>query len=748
MRRSGFLIPCLAILLTACNEGVMTHLPEDASEAGRVTFSLSADMRNDIVGVKSSAEDISVDDFWVEIFNSSKTRVFCEKYVDAKDTTLFINSGDYTLLATYGTETGVGFDKPFYKAEEPFTVGPQETKPLSATARLANVKVAVNFDEDLADRLSYEQYWAVVRNNGRKLRFNPNETRAGYIPAGALEFVLVVKINGEYRQWVSDAVEYAPNDFVTFNVDAPVQDGNIVIKVMLDDTVEVVEVDEVVVPIEDMLPIEEPVIYSEGFGSENTVTYVDGQAQKKNELWISASAEGVLSSAVLSIDCPDLGLPSEVDLVTADDATAAAFEEKGIWWKFNADKTSLSISLLDAYNDHISKLGYVGYDHEEGRPLPVAQIGLKIEAASGAVKTAEENYAVYAEPNAAVGELSWNDYDVWAWKIENPKLVLGEGKYDMTKIQYSMDGQTWIDFRDVTSADYDMGVIEGLAPGTTYHLRAMYDGWLEVAPAVSFTTETALQVGNADFEEFTEATYNFTTTLYGSTSNKTRTWYLPYADETDAWWAVNSKKTMPSNTTPSGLDYKVAPTVSYHLDSSTDKSAQLVSTFVCNMASSTNDGDGTGGTIGGILGGTTKVSYRAAGELWIGKADDSGNHDEEGHEFTSRPRALKFDYTYAPNNGESFYVKIQIWDSKKKTIAETVYTDATAQSSWITTGDIEIEYTDKTKDAAYIYIQFRSSSCGDESISYSLNQSVMMAGEEYKGHVGSILKIDNIQLVY
>ena len=157
MRRSGFLIPCFAILLTACNESVMTEGPVDASEAGRVTFSLSADLRNDVVDVKSPAEDISVDDFWVEIFNSKKIRVFCEKYADAKDTTLYVNSGDYTLLATYGTENSVGFDKPFYKAEELFTVGPQETKPLAATATLANVKVAVNFDEDLDNKLSYEQ---------------------------------------------------------------------------------------------------------------------------------------------------------------------------------------------------------------------------------------------------------------------------------------------------------------------------------------------------------------------------------------------------------------------------------------------------------------------------------------------------------------------------------------------------------------------------------------------------------------
>lgn len=752
MRRSGFLIPCFAILLTACNESVMTEGPVDASEAGRVTFSLSADLRNDVVDVKSPAEDISVDDFWVEIFNSKKIRVFCEKYADAKDTTLYVNSGDYMLLATYGTENSVGFDKPFYKAEELFTVGPQETKPLAATATLANVKVAVNFDEDLDNKLSYEQYWAVVRNNGKKLRFNPAETRAGYIPAGNLVFVLVVKINGEYKQYVHPAAEYAPNDFVTFNVSAPLMDGNLVIKVLIDNTVEIVEVDEIVVPIEDMLPIEEPAIYSEGFDNDNSITFVDTKAPVKDELWISATAEGVLSSAVLSIDCPDLGLPAEIDLVTADDAVASAYEAKGIWWKFNADRTSLSISLLDAYDDHISKLGYRGYDHDAGRPLPAAEIGLKIEAAGGAARTAEESYAVYVEPNAARGSFSWNDYDVWATRIVNPVLTLGEGKYDMTKIQYSMDGQTWIDFQDVTSSEYSMGTVEGLDAGTAYYLRAIYDGWLEVAAPVSFTTEAAQQVGNAGFEEFKTDTFNYVmldvklTTWPYSTLAKggqaSRYWYYP----TCGWWAVNSRITMPDETTPSEQEYKCFPTVSYYLEG-TDKSAQLVSTYVSNMATSSTDGESSiWDYLGAVVSVTTKIT-RAAGEIWIGTADEGGYHATEGHPFTSRPKSLKFDYTYDPEGGESFYAKIQIWDSNKNVIASKEITEAGSKSSW-TEYTMDLEYSDVTRKAAYIYIQFRSSSCMDSEISHSRNQTVKMAGKDYKGHVGSILRLDNIELVY
>ena len=736
MRRSGFLIPCFAILLAACNESVITDVPVDASEAGKVTFTLSADLRNDVVDVKSSAEEISVDDFWVEIFNSKKIRIFCEKYAAAKDTTLYVNSGDYTLLATYGTENSVGFDKPFYKAEEPFTVGPQETKPLAATATLANVKVAVNFDEDLDNKLSYEQYWAVVRNNGKKLRFNPAETRAGYIPAGNLEFVLVVKINGEYKQYVHPAAEYAPNDFVTFNVSAPLMDGNLVIKVLIDNTVEIVEVDEIVVPIEDMLPIEEPAIYSEGFDNDNSITFVDTKAPVKNELWISATAEGVLSSAVLSIDCPDLGLPAEIDLATADDAVASAFEAKGIWWKFNADRTSLSISLLDAYNDHISKFGYRGYDHDAGRPLPAAEIGLKIEAAGGAARTAEESYAIYVEPNAARGSFSWNDYDVWATKIVNPVLTLGEGKYDMTKIQYSMDGQTWIDFQDVTSSEYSMGTVEGLDAGTTYYLRAIYDGWLEVAAPVSFTTEAAQQVGNAGFEEWQVLSYTYTTKLI-STSSGSRDWYIPWnADEDDIWWAVNSKKTMPSETTPQAQPYKVCPTVSFCTTDAHEgtKSAQIATVFVSNGATSST-----------FAANSPWTYTSAAGELFIGAADADGNHSSEGHRFLSRPLELTFRYKYESYKEETFYVSVVLKNEQNEIIASNEVLDGAAASSW-TEMSIPLNYINETSKASDIYICFKSTSAS--SPSYDKDKSLEMNGTTQKGHMGSVLKIDDLVLIY
>lgn len=730
MRRLGFLIPCLAILLTACNEEVMTGPSElDSTQTGMVTFTLSADMRNDVVQVKSSTEEISVDEFWVEIFNASQTRIFCEKYVDAKDTTLFLNSGEYSLLATYGLENGVGFDKPFYKAEKDFTVGPQEITDLSLTAKLANVKVAVKFDENLGNKLSYDEYWAVVRNNGKKLRFNPKETRAGYIPAGELEFVLVVKINGEYRQYVHPAATYNPNDFVTFDVKAGLLDGNVTIKVLVDDTVEVIEVEEVEVPVENILPIEEPMIFSQGFDGENTIRYTEGKAEHLGEVWISAAAEGVISSATLSLDCDALGLPASVDLVNADASVIASLEEKGIWWKFNDDKTSLAISLTDAYNDHFAKIGYVGYDATAQKCLPVAQIGLSIEAASGHVKSAEDSFTVIAETNAATGAFSWNDYDVWAWKIVDPKLTLGEGSFNKTKIQYSLDGSSWNDLQTVTSANHSMGTIEGLTPGTTYHLRAMYDGWLEVAPPVSFTTESAQQVGNAGFEEWTTETWAFEEqTGITSTTTVYQDWWRPYGSSGN-WWDVNSKKSMPSLITAwTSNEIKCFPIAAYSTDAhGGSKSAMIYTINVGNANTS-----------------YTAVGDDYIGEVFIGTADDSGNHSSEGYAFASRPSAVSFYYKYSPRNNETFSVYACLKDSSGNVIAEAQNTGSSA-SGW-TLFTLPLDYSKTNVKASSIYMIFKASTASNPDIKTGTTLNV--AGNDVKAHFGSTLRIDDVKLVY
>lgn len=736
MRRLGIILPCIVFLFTACNEQLATDFT-DSSQKGYVSFDLSADLRNENVSVKSSsADDISTDDFWVEIFSPSGTRIFCEKYADAKDTVLHVNSGNHRFLASYGDENGVGFDAPYYKADTTYTIGGQEeVQYIELKARLANVKVAVEFDEKLDDKLSYDDYYALVRNNGKKLRFNPGETRAGYIPAGTLEFILYVKMGGAWKQFVYTS-EFKPNDFVTYSLDVTYgSDGDIVLVIKIDDSVDVQEV-EVSIPSDEVLPVDAPVVTFSGFGSDGTLSFVEGYAPALNDVSFGIYAEGELESVTLGIvseELAALGIPSSVELLGADAAVVAAMEEAGIWWSVSDDNRTMGISLTDAYADVISKASY-NYDPLAGTCLPVAEFTLDVKSMRGFVDTAQEKVSVTVNHNAPSGTFSYNDYNVWATKVIDPVLTLTNAEnYARVKVQSSLDGNSWSDFMDVTSPEFSMGEITGLQPGTTYHLRAMYDGQVLVAEPVAIRTEDAAQVGNAGFEEWTVEKYTYTQTGVG---NGSRDWYLPWGSTSDTWWAVNSKKTMPSETTAAAQPYKVCPTVSFCTSdvSQGNRAAQIATVFVSS------------GATANTFAANWPWNYTsAAGELFIGTADAGGNHSSDGHTFSSRPSELSLKYKYDSLDGETFYAYVEVRNAADQVIASKEVTDGAETSSWKELS-MPLNYTDTKTKAAYIYMTFKSTS--SSSPSYDNDIALEMNGSTQRGHMGSVLTIDDLQLLY
>ena len=148
MRRVSILTVLVVPLLIACNRQMM----EPSSEAtGSVRISLDASERVDLISVKSDPEAVVPDkgDFWIEIFNYQKVKFFKEKYADVEGRTIGMNIGDFTLVARHGDSLGVGFDKPFYMAKTAFSVVPAQENLIQAVAKLANVKVAVSYNEHL-----------------------------------------------------------------------------------------------------------------------------------------------------------------------------------------------------------------------------------------------------------------------------------------------------------------------------------------------------------------------------------------------------------------------------------------------------------------------------------------------------------------------------------------------------------------------------------------------------------------------
>lgn len=346
MRHLSAITACLALLMTACNDPMSDVSGVSESEqTGTVVITLDADHRNEIQDVRSSStETVSVDDFWIEIFNSKSVRLFCEKYSTAKGAVINLNTGDYRLLAKHGDSLGVGFDKPFYMADRGFAVEARKDNSVSATARLANVKASVVFGENLSNSYFYGDCYAVLRNvNPRvksSLRFDVNETRAGYIPAGNLILEVYAKIGDTYMYYPMEARNFSPNDFVTFRIDADERDGDMTVSVLIDDSVEVKE-ETIVMTGEHIIPYSAPYMIRKSFDNNGNFAISPGVVPASEDLEVSVNAEASMTSLVLTTYSEYISeslLPRSVDLMNPG-TYASGLEKAGLVWHINSAAT-------------------------------------------------------------------------------------------------------------------------------------------------------------------------------------------------------------------------------------------------------------------------------------------------------------------------------------------------------------------------------------------------------------------------
>lgn len=334
------------------------------------------------------------------------------------------------------------------------------------------------------------------------------------------------------------------------------------------------------------------------------------------------------------------------------------------------------------------------------------------------------------------------DADVWATKAYLQVTASAKSRASRTissstvEIQYK-EGEEWIVWPHQSyDAETGLFLLTGLGEGATetegvpYTLRAVYKRGGEVASfsqELGITTEPKAQVGNAGFEEWHTEIFKYKITLAGTGE---REWYLPWnTNENDTWWAVNSRATMLSECTVGNLDYKVFPTVSW---SSSNKANGEKSIQVATVAT---------GAWAVPTGGAVTAH---TGEIWIGTANDNGDHASEGHSFVSRPTSLSFWYQYSPVNSETFYMKIELKAEDGTVLASNEIANGAAETAGKTI-TLPFEYS-VNKKVSSIYMVFKSSTA--DSPGYNTKVEMEIAGKNQTSHIGSVLRIDDIKLNY
>ena len=726
MRHIRFVLTCLAAFATvSCTEA----LEEIATGAdGEITVSLTSD--GDCRPHLKSAvqeEEVPAGEFIVEIFKTDgNVRLYRDTYANTENKAIKLNGGDYRLVASHGDPDGCGFDAPYYMGEEMFTVHAQTHEEVHVTAKLANVKVAVEFGEHLV--LDYPEHYAVVRSDKDcSLEFSAGEERTGYMPAGNLSLELYAKIDGEWKYYASEPEEYSPNDFVTFHVDTKEGEGSLSLNIKVDDSVELVE-KEVEIP-QLMLPKEAPKMTFNGFGDSNVIEVVEA-GETPESLKIDIVADAGIGHCILHINSEYLagmGVPAEIDLVTVEENVAELLKDNGFDWRGVMQGQRLAYIDLTGVAEKLASEVY-----DDANPFK-AEISFEIEDSNGK-KSAESQSVTIA---ALKPEFSFSAVptDAWARSIRGMEISYANLNPAVLKLQYkaAADGE-WQDagLSSDSGSVLSFNNISGLTPETEYQLRAIYNGNEAAAVQTSLTTEAAAQVGNSGFEEWQTSVFEFTYNFFGKHEHNID-WYHPWSsEETDIWWAVNSRKTMPSSTSiiSDNWNWVRFPTVAYTTESCQGSHAAVVYSV----------------NVGDWLTSAALVGDRVAGELFIGTADDSGNHSSEGHYFGSRPDRLEFMYKYDSNGGETFFVNAELY-SEDGTVIATASTDSgSASSSWLKFS-LPFQYTDTARKAARIYVSFKSTSASEPSVTG--NKVITIADNaQYTGNFGSMLYLDDLQLVY
>lgn len=684
------------------------------------------DLTADLPATKAEVMDdlqLDPDDFQVEVINSSgvifkRWSTFAE-YKSQEGAGFQMNAGGpYRIRAVYGDSTASGFQALFFMGEQEFTVVPQQTTEVAVVCSMGNARLAVEYGENI--REDYTDFRTIVYNDRGSVIFGKDESRSGYIHAGELSvYVELTDAAGEKKYFMNGSgITAAAGDFITLKVDTqPIEKENVSLTVIVDSSTERKDVG-VTLP-SFMLPADAPEMSAAFTADGESISFVEGVLPEGDPFVVDMNVPAGIYSLKVSVSSsnPELAWASDMDLLDLTEEQKSKLSDAGF-------------TVPDLYRSRTQKIDFSSI----AMLVRVLEDGsgqsLGIKVTDGLGKTADGRWALAPRP-ASKSISPVDDGNVWARRVYNVTMTTDgnpEYLYPLVKAEGS---EEWVRpaFTGTVSEGSKTVTITGLEPSTKYQIVAAYVDNANITEDVrEFTTEVEQQVGNAGFEDFYSEDYLVRDALVGS--DLYQKIYYPWATgESSIWDTNNTESLVELSWSNENLNYRSISVVSYVRGYKGDKAAQIIAACVGNYNTSGTTAAGTRKTVGGKL-------YLKDG----------------GCAFDSRPSKLTFYYKYLPrlddsHSSDTFRVLLQLKNGEEVIgTAQSDYTYSQEVGDW-TKAEVTVNYSNTTKKATTVYIEIRQS-INDEPV-YNINVPVpIYDGSSINAHAGSILTIDDIELIY
>lgn len=684
------------------------------------------DLTTDLPATKAEVMDdlqLDPDDFQVEVINSSgvifkRWSTFAE-YKSQEGAGFQMNAGGpYRIRAVYGDSTASGFQALFFMGEQEFTVVPQQTTEVAVVCSMGNARLAVEYGENIHE--DYTDFRTIVYNDHGSVIFGKDESRSGYIHAGELSvYVELTDAAGEKKYFMNGSgITAAAGDFITLKVDTqPIEKENVSLTVIVDSSTDRKDVG-VTLP-SFMLPADAPEMSAAFTADGESISFVEGVLPEGDPFVVDMNVPAGIYSLKVSVSSsnPELAWASDMDLLDLTEEQKSKLSDAGF-------------TVPDLYRSRTQKIDFSSI----AMLVRVLEDGsgqnLGIKVTDGLGKTADGRWELAPRP-ASKSISPVEDGNVWARRVYNVTMTTDgnpEYLYPLVKAEGS---EEWVRpaFTGTVSEGSKTVTITGLEPSTKYQVVAAYVDNANISEEVrEFTTEVEQQVGNAGFEDFYSEDYLVRDALVGS--DLYQKIYYPWATgESSIWDTNNTESLVELSWSNENLNYRSISVVSYVRGYKGDKAAQIIAACVGNYNTSGTTAAGTRKTVGGKL-------YLKDG----------------GCAFDSRPSKLTFYYKYLPrlddsHSSDTFRVLLQLKNGEEVIgTAQSDYTYSQEVGDW-TKAEVTVNYSNTTKKATTVYIEIRQS-INDEPV-YNINVPVpIYDGSSINAHAGSILTIDDIELIY